>query len=152
MRDKRKFRMIFRVHVECGLVFNDVNQQLYVCPCPCPCQVDDMLLKARAQLSAADQLSLLPDLKSSPALQSPTAAAAVAYDTALAYVAEGYTRQLPHYIHTAVELFADAGKLANGQVGNMIGTNIMLMSPFLPRIVCALIYGRVCMCQPDRLP
>ncbi len=69
-------------------------------------QVEELVRSCRSALTAAEQLRLQPRLQACPALAGrPAAAAAVAYDTALAFVAEGFARGWPHYVHCADAMF-----------------------------------------------
>lgn len=56
-------------------------------------QVEDMLTRARSGLTAREQIDLYGDMRRSAAVcASSTLSASVDYDTALAYLAEGFTK------------------------------------------------------------
>lgn len=75
-------------------------------------QVEDMLRRARGGLTAAEQISLYPTISRCPLLTSSSVSQSdrlrlqynLQYDTALAYISEGYARGFAHFIHYAEQL------------------------------------------------
>ncbi|MEW5319715.1 MAG: hypothetical protein WDW38_010853 [Sanguina aurantia] len=97
----------------------------------CNALADDLIDTAREWLTAQEQVSLLPDFKSSPASQS-----AVLYDTALALIAVGHSHGWPHLIHQADAMLQEVEAVSNAS-GDPAAVNPVSVE----RCSCAVLLG-----------